>query len=73
LNPKAALSPDELARACAEAMWKKDDASQGLGMEIVEVKPGRATLAMTVRPAHRPWRLHLHAGRFSLRLCLQHP
>jgi acyl-CoA thioesterase len=50
LNPKAALSPDELARACAEAMWKKDDASQGLGMEIVEVKPGRATLAMTVQP-----------------------
>jgi acyl-CoA thioesterase len=50
LNPKAALSPDELARACAEAMWKEDDASQGLGMEIVEIKPGRATLAMTVQP-----------------------
>jgi acyl-CoA thioesterase len=50
LNPKAAFSPDELARACAEAMWKEDDASQGLGMEIVEVKPGRATLAMTVQP-----------------------
>jgi acyl-CoA thioesterase len=50
LNPKAALSPDELARACAEAMWKEDDASQGLGMEIVEIGPGRATLAMTVRP-----------------------
>jgi acyl-CoA thioesterase len=50
LNPKAALSPDELARACAEAMWKQDDASQGLGMEIVEIRPGRATLAMTVQP-----------------------
>jgi acyl-CoA thioesterase len=50
LNPKATLSPDEIARACAEAMWKQDDASQGLGMEIVEIKPGRATLAMTVRP-----------------------
>jgi acyl-CoA thioesterase len=50
LNPKAALSPDEIARACAEAMWKQDDASRGLGMELVEVKPGRATLAMTVRP-----------------------
>ncbi len=23
------------------------------------------------RPAHRPWRLHLHAGGFRLRLCLQ--
>jgi acyl-CoA thioesterase len=50
LNIKAALSPDDLARACAEAMWKEDDASKGLGMELVEVKPGRATLSMTVQP-----------------------
>jgi acyl-CoA thioesterase len=50
VNVKATLSPDDLARACAEAMWKDDDASQGLGMEIVEVKCGEATLAMTVQP-----------------------
>jgi acyl-CoA thioesterase len=50
LNIKAALSPDDLARACAEAMWKEDDASKGLGMELIEVKPGCATLSMTVRP-----------------------
>jgi acyl-CoA thioesterase len=50
LSVKASLSPDDLARACAEAMWKEDDASHGLGMEIVEIKPGQATLAMTVRP-----------------------
>src|SRR5947199_1655900 len=43
------LSPDDLARACADAMWKDDDASRGLGMEILDVKAGRATLAMTVR------------------------
>jgi acyl-CoA thioesterase len=43
------LSPDDLARACTDAMWKDDDASRGLGMEIIEVKAGRATLAMTVR------------------------
>jgi acyl-CoA thioesterase len=49
LSP-ATLSPNDLARACAEAMWKEDDASQGLGMEIVEVRPGEATLAMTVAP-----------------------
>jgi len=47
---KATISPDDLARACADAMWKDDDASQGLGMKIVEVKPGRATLTMTVAP-----------------------
>ena len=50
VNAKATLSPDDLARACAEAMWQEDDASKGLGMEIVEIKPGQATLTMTVRP-----------------------
>jgi acyl-CoA thioesterase len=50
VNVKAAPSPDDIARACAEAMWKEDDASKGLGMEIVEVSPGRATLAMTIKP-----------------------
>ena len=45
-----ALSPDEIARACADAMWKEDDASSGLGMKIVEVKPGQATMTMTVAP-----------------------
>jgi acyl-CoA thioesterase len=50
VNVKAALSSDDLARACAEAMWKEDDASKGLGMEILEIKPGHAMLAMTVRP-----------------------
>jgi acyl-CoA thioesterase len=50
VNVKATLSPDDLARACADAMWEEDDASKGLGMEIVEIGPGRATLTMTVRP-----------------------
>src|SRR3954453_4178641 len=45
-----ALSPDDIARACADAMWKEDDASKGLGMNIVEIKPGQATLTMTVQP-----------------------
>jgi acyl-CoA thioesterase len=50
LSVKPVLSSDDLARACADAMWKDDDASQGLGMEILEVKTGQATLAMTVKP-----------------------
>jgi acyl-CoA thioesterase len=45
------VTPDELARASAEAMWSTDTASRGLGMEIVEVGPGRATLTMTVGEA----------------------
>lgn len=47
---KAALSPDALARACADAMWKEDNASSGLGMEIVDIAAGRATLTMTIKP-----------------------
>ena len=50
MNVKATLSPDELARACADAMWKEDDATRALGMEIAEIKAGQATLAMTVKP-----------------------
>jgi acyl-CoA thioesterase len=50
VNVKASPSPDDLARACADAMWQQDDASRGLGMELIEVKSGRATLAMTIRP-----------------------
>jgi len=50
VNVKATLSPDDLARACADAMWKEDDASSGLGMKIVDIGPGRATLSMTVQP-----------------------
>jgi acyl-CoA thioesterase len=38
----------ETARRSAEAMWAADRASQDLGMELLEVGPGTATLAMTV-------------------------
>ena len=50
MTVKATLSPDDVARACAEAMWKEDDASKGLGIKIVAIGPGLATLAMTVQP-----------------------
>ena len=50
MSVKAPLSSDDLARACADAMWKEDDASQGLGMKILEVKAGEATLSMTIQP-----------------------
>ena len=50
MNVKATLSPEDVARACADAMWKEDDASKGLGMELVEIRPGQAVMAMTVQP-----------------------
>ena len=41
--------PQEVAESSAAAMWAGDRASQSLGMEIVEVGPGRAVVRMTVR------------------------
>ncbi|MCW2845192.1 MAG: paaI [Nocardioides sp.] len=43
------MSPEETARASADAMWAEDRASQALGMSIDDVGPGTATLRMTVR------------------------
>ncbi|QFU15622.1 hydroxyphenylacetyl-CoA thioesterase PaaI [Microvirga thermotolerans] len=42
--------PQKLAKACADAMWADDQASQGLGMVVERVAPGEAVLSMTVRP-----------------------
>ncbi len=41
--------PQTLAEAVSDAMWSRDRASQGLGMQIQSVKPGYALLSMTVR------------------------
>jgi acyl-CoA thioesterase len=43
------MTPDELARLCADAMWADDLASQSLGMTLDDVGPGRATVSMPVR------------------------
>ncbi len=43
------MTPDQIARRSADAMWAGDAASRALGMRILEVGPGRAVLAMTVR------------------------
>lgn len=42
------LSPQQLAEACAEAMYSRDMASQNLGMKIESVGPGRAVLSMKI-------------------------
>ena len=42
-------SPDEIARASADAMLAEDLASAAVGIELVSVAPGRATMTMTVR------------------------
>jgi acyl-CoA thioesterase len=39
----------QIAEKCAAVMWPDDHAARGLGMEIVAVGPGAATLRMPVR------------------------
>jgi acyl-CoA thioesterase len=41
--------PQALADAVTQAMWSRDRTTQGLGMEILRVKPGYALIAMAVR------------------------
>jgi len=43
------MNAQETAERSAADMWADDRASRALGMEIVEVGPGRATLRMFVR------------------------
>ena len=38
-----------VARQCADAMWANDHATHGLGMELVDVGPGCATITMSVQ------------------------
>ncbi len=44
-----ATDPMAIARRAADVMWADDKASAALGMEIVSVGPGAATIAMLVR------------------------
>jgi acyl-CoA thioesterase len=43
------MNAQSLAEACRDAMWENDRASRSLGIEILAVGPGTATLRMTVR------------------------
>lgn len=47
---QALAAAQALAGASVEAMFRQDQASQALGMRIVEVRPGYAQVAMLVRP-----------------------
>jgi acyl-CoA thioesterase len=43
------VSPQDIAEQSAKKMLAEDRATQGLGMSLVEVRPGYARLRMTVR------------------------
>lgn len=44
-----ALTPQQTADLVREGMYANDRAARGLGMQITEMSPGRATITMTVR------------------------
>jgi acyl-CoA thioesterase len=43
------MDPQAIAEASRDAMWRNDRASKALGIEVLAVGPGSATLTMTVR------------------------
>ncbi|UXS34662.1 hydroxyphenylacetyl-CoA thioesterase PaaI [Agrobacterium tumefaciens] len=44
----ASLSPQAMAEACAKAMWDDDNATRHIGMELLAIAPGEATITMTI-------------------------
>ncbi|HEY4318895.1 MAG TPA: hydroxyphenylacetyl-CoA thioesterase PaaI [Herbaspirillum sp.] len=59
--------PQQLAEASAHAMYSRDAASRGLGIRLVEVRPGYAKLAMAVRDDMLNGHASCHGGfLFSL-------
>jgi acyl-CoA thioesterase len=47
---RAEQRTQSIAEQSARALFERDRASQALGMRLVEVRPGRARVVMTVRP-----------------------
>src|SRR5271157_237821 len=60
-------TPEQIAKAVGDAMWAQDRASRALGMELLHVGPGCATLRMAVRPEMCNGHAICHGGMiFSL-------
>lgn len=52
----------ELAKACADAMWAEDTATRHLGIAMERVAPGMAALSMEVRPEMTNGHRTCHGG-----------
>ncbi len=51
MSNETATSSRRLALACADFLWRQDDAPRTLGLERLSIKPGHAAVTMTVLPA----------------------
>ncbi|MFT6949253.1 MAG: acyl-CoA thioesterase [Paraglaciecola sp.] len=59
--------PDDLAKQCAEHMWANDAMSQKMGMQIIAVSQGNATLSMRISKDMLNGHQTCHGGQlFSL-------
>lgn len=57
-----AADPLALARAAGASMYERDRATQGLGIELLEIRPGYARMAMRVRQDMLNGHLICHGG-----------
>ena len=46
------MTPLQRAKKSAEIMWKKDNASKGIGIKIERISPGEADLSLLVESKH---------------------
>ena len=56
------LSPQEIARKSADAMWARDDATKWLGATLENVGPGTAVTSMVVERHHTNGHDICHGG-----------
>lgn len=59
------LTPQQVAEHVRDGMLRNDRATRGLGMEVVEVSPGHATVTMLVRPDMLNGHATCHGGFIS--------
>lgn len=56
------MTPKERARKSADTMWRDDEASAWIGMEIKDVDEGTATLSLKVQKHHTNGHGNCHGG-----------
>jgi acyl-CoA thioesterase len=56
------MTPEEIARRSANAMWARDDASKWLGARLDAVGPGTASMSMMVEKHHTNGHDICHGG-----------
>lgn len=59
------MNPQQLAEHVRDGMLRNDQATKGLGMDVLDVGPGRATLTMKVRPDMLNGHATCHGGFIS--------